>query len=450
MIRLNKDIYKFAEIFSEHGYELYLVGGALRNIVAGLKPSDYDFASSAQPEEVMAMFRKVIPTGMKHGTVTVLFGRNKYEVTTFRVDGIYSNARHPDSIRFTSDIYEDLKRRDFTINAMAYNIEKRDFIDPHNGKRDLKNKIIRAIGNPYERFSEDGLRLIRACRFAAQLGFSIEQGTLDGMEKLAENIARVSAERIMEELRKILSTENPSWSFELMSRTGILNIIIPELSPCQDVAQSGVHEFDVFRHCLYSCDAAPKDNPELRLAALFHDIGKPECKTEDNERFFHFYNHENVSADITERILKRLKFPNQIIENVIHLIRNHMFNYSDEWSDSAVRRFIARVGKEHIVNLMLLRQADQFGFARKFIPDRGLADFRQRINRVLQTESALNIKDLAINGKDLMDSLGADPGPLIGVILNDLLETVLDDPEQNKRDLLLNMATKKYQSLVSD
>ena len=447
MKKLPKEIIEFSKVFSEAGYQLYLVGGAVRNMAAGLLPRDYDFTTDAEPENVVKLFKRVIPTGIKHGTVTVLFKKNSFEVTTFRVDGKYSDARRPDSIEYTKDLNEDLKRRDFTINAMAYDIADKKLMDPQNGQEDLKNGIIRAIGNPVERFNEDGLRLLRACRFAAQLNYKIDPETLEGMKKTSSNIKKVSAERIMEEIVKIMGTVMPSISFEIMRETGILEIILPELSLCIGVEQKGFHEFDVYRHSIYACDAAPADNLNVRLAALFHDIGKPVTAAVNDDNFPTFHKHEHVSADMTGEILKRLKFSRKTEEDVCHLIRKHMFNYSQSWTDSAVRRFISKTGVEYIRDLFFLRQADQYGFSKKVYLYDSLDELKKRIDKVLEEDSALSVKDLAVDGKELMKRLNIGPGPVIGTILEHLLETVLDDPSQNDKDKLLEIAEKFYKTI---
>ena len=441
------DIYTFASYFSNAGFELYLVGGALRNMVAGLKPTDYDFATSASPNQVISLFKRVIPTGLKHGTVTVLYKSHQFEVTTYRLEGEYSNSRHPDSIEFTPDIYEDLKRRDFTINAMAFNLSTKKLIDPHKGQIDLKNKKIRAIGIPRERFSEDGLRLMRACRFAAQLNFSIEDSTLEGMRLSSDFISNVSAERIMEELVKILGTIEPSRSFNIMRKTKLLEHVFPELYACIGVEQKGYHSFEVFDHCIYSCDGAPQDNLEVRLAALLHDIGKPQVKKIGSDGIPTFHAHEKISSEIAASFLRRLKFPKKTEQNVCHLISRHMFNYTEEWTDSAVRRFISKTGIEYIDGLLLLRYADQYGQTRKPHFYDTCKEFKLRINELSNADAAFSIKDLKINGKDLMKNLNIPSGPQLGVLLNELLETFLDDPKQNNKTVLMKIAEKLFHEI---
>lgn len=434
-------------MFKENGYLCFLVGGALRNYYADIEPSDFDFATDATPEDVTRIFRHVIPTGIKHGTVTVLFHNEQYEVTTFRIESGYSNARHPDSITYSSSIYEDLKRRDFTINAIALDMNSGKLIDPHNGIGDIKKRFIRAIGNPQERFQEDGLRLMRACRFTSQLNFRIEDKTKKAIGISSKNILNVSMERIRDEIIRILETEKPSIALKIMEDTSLTVHILPELLKCRNVLQKGFHDFDVLDHLYYSCDGSPRNNLPVRLAALFHDIGKPDSLSEDASGIPTFYNHEKVSSEIAAKILKRLKFPNDIIKKTIHLIENHMFNYTPEWSDSAVRRFIAKVGLDYIDDLFDLRMADQYGMKNKRVPSSNLTDFFKRINNIIKSENAFSIKDLDINGSTLKDKLDVKQGPIIGIILNELLESVMDDPELNREDKLLVIAENFLKTL---
>ncbi|HOV62803.1 MAG TPA: CCA tRNA nucleotidyltransferase, partial [Spirochaetia bacterium] len=412
-IQVPRVVKDFSRTFIEHGYSCYLVGGAVRNLVAGLKPTDYDFATDATPEAVMRMFKRVIPTGVKHGTVTVLYRGSKFEVTTFRIDGTYSNARHPDSVTFSPSIEEDLKRRDFTINALAVNLKTNELLDPHHGEEDLKLRIIRAIGDPVERFSEDGLRILRGLRFASQLEFSIEENTLQAIRDCRENLTRVSAERIRDEIIKILEADTPSISFKIMEETEVLSLIIPELSACSGIGQKGFHSFDVFTHSILACDGAPKENLVVRLAALLHDIGKPEVLATNEEGEPTFYQHEIVSASLASRILCRLRFPKSIEQAVCHLIKHHMFLYEETWTDSAVRRFIARVGKDALNNLFLLRMADQYGMVGRPVISSTLDAFRKRIDAVLEADSVFSLKDLAVGGNELFEEAGIPRGPIM-------------------------------------
>ncbi len=433
-------------IFHENGYQAFLVGGAVRNRVAGLPDSDYDLATDALPEDVIRIFRRVIPTGIKHGTVTVFYKGSKIEVTTFRTDGKYSDSRHPDSVDFTANLEEDLKRRDFTMNALAVDLTSGVLHDPHGGLPDIKAHIIRAIGDPAARFAEDGLRLLRACRFACQLDFRIDDATLAGMQSSAHRISSVSAERIQDELVKILGSERPSVAFELMDVSGLLPLLIPELEQCKGIEQKGIHEFDVFKHSLLSCDGAPRDRLDIRLAALFHDLGKPPAYKLDENGLPTFYGHELQSENMTRQILERYRFSNAIEAKVLHLVRHHMFHYEENWSDSAVRRFLSRVGKDTIPDLFLLRRADTYGAAGRHVEDRALADFSAHIHRVLDSEDALTLRDLAVDGNVLEEEAGIPKGPIMGTVLKELLASVLDDPGLNTKDSLLRIARNFYDS----
>ena len=440
-------VIKFSKIFKQNNFQLYLVGGAVRDYLLGNKNNDFDFATDATPQEVISMFKSVIPVGIQHGTVIVLFENTQFEVTTFRVEGTYSDNRHPDGVIFVRTIDEDLKRRDFTINAFAWDISQNKLIDIFNGMEDIKNRIIRAIGNPDERFEEDALRMIRACRFASRLQFSIEENTLVSIKKLSHLIKNISAERIREELIKIMLTDKPSIAIEYMRKTNILEYILPELSNCYGVIQNKFHKYDVYYHNLYSCDAAPKDNYIIRLSALFHDIAKPQTKKEKNEEEENensFYNHEIIGEKITKNILRRLKFSNEDIKKIRNLIKNHMFYYTDEWTDGAVRRFIRKVGLENMNDLFLLRDADRLGNGMKQGIPKAFIDFQDRIKSILEIDSALKISDLNINGTDLMTNLNLKPGPIIGEILSYLLELVLDNPSLNKNENLIEEAIKYY------
>ena len=442
-MNVSRVIKDFAGFFKKAGFQCFLVGGAVRDMVTGIEVTDYDFATDARPEEVMQLFRAVIPTGIKHGTVTVLYRGYKFEVTTFRTEGKYSDLRHPDSVEFTPSIFEDLKRRDFTINSLAYDPIKDKLLDPHSGREDLNKKLIRAIGDPDKRFSEDALRILRACRFAAQLNFTIEEKTLRGMVGNCFKLKEISAERISEEFQKLILTKKPSIGFYYMDRAGITSLILPELEACKGVEQKGFHRFDVYEHSILSCEGA-KNDLVIRLAALFHDIGKPVSLSYLPVGEPVFYRHEEISERLTRKILGRLKFPKKIEKEVCHLIRHHMFNYNEEWKDSAVRRFIARVGKENIENLFHLRYADQYGITGKRFRCSRLEAFKEHIIKVLNQENAFTIKDLDVNGNDLAIQAGVPRGKEMGTVLNYLLETVLDDPGLNKKEKLIEIAKNYY------
>ncbi len=434
----------FSEAFLRQGFQCYLVGGAIRDMLLGRRLTDFDIATDALPDEVQRLFRRVIPTGIKHGTVTVLFQGTRFEVTTFRIDREYLDGRRPDSVVFTPSIEEDLKRRDFTINAMAYDLAGRRLLDPHGGQEDLRRGVLRAIGLPLERFLEDGLRPVRACRFAAQFGFTIEPETFAAIPQSLETVRKVSSERIREELVRLLAAPEPSIGFRLMQRSGLLALLLPELEAGLGVEQRELHCFDVLEHSLRSCDAAPAGNLVVRLAALLHDIGKPPTLQRSQSGELRFHGHEQRSAEMAEELLRRLRFSNDVIHRTCHLVANHMFNYTEQWSDSAVRRLVARVGEENLPDLLALRRADQIGTCGDASPSLSLAAFEKRLEQVLAASHALSLKDLAVNGEAIMSALGLPPGPQIGTILAQLLDSVLADPSLNERDKLLEIARKFY------
>ncbi len=440
-------------IFSENGFKAYLVGGAVRDMIMGKEAHDWDVATDASPSEVMSIFRKVVPTGIAHGTVTVHFSGHEIEVSTFRTEDGYTDGRHPDRVSFTSDIEEDLARRDFTMNAIAISLEDGHMEDPFGGIHDIRKKTVRTVGKPVDRFCEDGLRPVRAIRFSSTLEFAVEAGTLDAIseKKVAEKIRGISQERFRDELMKLLGSKEPSRGLKLMEETGILEMFIPELSACRGCVQGdsrGFHEFDVLDHLFYACDGAPSEKPLVRLSALLHDIGKPAVKKtvfKEGAESITFYGHERVGAKISRDLLARLKFSNAQMDAVSHLVENHMFHYESNWTDSAVRRFISRVGVSCMEDLFDLRLADVYGMHRKkmrlhdSLNAEGLLELKRRVEDELEKKSALTLKDLAVNGKTLM-SLGIPPGRDIGKILESLLETVLDDPVQNTEERLSAVA----------
>ncbi|MCL2410402.1 MAG: HD domain-containing protein [Treponema sp.] len=445
---------EIASIFNTNGKELYLVGGAVRDMVMGKKIHDWDLATDALPREVTSLMRqvraKVIPTGIKHGTVTVIYKNHNTEITTFRTEEGYSDGRRPDRVSYAAKIEEDLSRRDFTMNAIAMRLPDGKIVDPFGGVKDIKAKIIRCVGNAEERFNEDGLRPMRAVRFAAQLGFEIETNTQNAIGGVLEVCAKVSWERVREEIGKILASPVPSKGFRLMEETGLLELFLKELADCRGIEQKGFHQFDVLDHSLLACDFAASKNysHDLRLAALFHDVGKPPARKIDESggsmnAVWTFYRHEEFSASMCQKILSRLRYPNIVISNVCHLVKEHMFQYSDNWSDAAVRRFIARAGEANLESLYQLRRADGFGFAGKEPDCRSLINLIDRVNSVKKSGQAFTLKDLAVSGKDLM-AIDIPSGKTLGIILKQLMETVLDDPEQNTKERLLSIAEKIY------
>ena len=449
-IKIDPLLKRFSSHFEKAGFKAYHVGGAVRDIFLHKKPHDFDVATNATPQDVMKLFKTVIPTGFEHGTVTVHFEGLQIEVTTFRTESGYSDGRHPDSVNYAATIEEDLARRDFTINAIAADLKDGSIVDPFDGRNDLKKKIIRTVGNAHERFMEDGLRPVRCLRFACRLGFSIEKYTYSEIfdKEILKKVASISIERFRDEFEKMLASSRPSLALKMMEETGITEIFIPELLKGRNCIQSdsrGFHDFDVLDHLYYACDGAPADKQNVRLAALFHDIGKPDCKKIIDDTIT-FYNHDKKSAELTQQILTRLKFSNAVIDNVCHLIREHMFNYEPSWTTPAVRRFIIRVGQEHIEDLFDLRLADMYGMHNLPVQYKYsaavdlLVEFKDRIACELEKNNALSLKDLAINGSDLIKE-GFEPGKKLGLILNHLLDCVIEDPGMNTREKLLQVAS---------
>lgn len=443
---------EIAAIFAESGKQLYLVGGAVRDALRGEELNDWDLATDALPLEVTAIVKaaggKVIPTGIKHGTVTVFYKKHQAEVTTFRTESAYSDGRRPDSVSYASAVEEDLSRRDFTMNAIALALPKGEIIDPFGGAKDIKAKIIRCVGDARARFNEDGLRPLRAARFTSQLGFEIERGTQDAISGALSVSAKVSWERVKDELDKILDSKKPSRALLLMEKTGLLSLFLNELAACRGVEQKGFHQFDVLDHSILACDYAALNGYSrvLRLAALFHDVGKPSTRQLDAGGVYTFYRHEEVSASMCVKILSRLRYSNSVIDSVRHLVKEHMFHYTDEWSDAAVRRFIARSGESNIEDLFRLRLADTYGFSGKEPDYRSIKPLADRVKSSLADSRALSIKDLAIDGNDLK-AAGVENGKIMGVILRELLETVLDDPAQNTKEKLLEIAENYFKKL---
>ena len=435
---------EIARILNMEGFQCFLVGGSVRDSIMGFTPKEYDIATDAKPEDVQRIFKYTIPTGIKHGTVLVILDDMHVEITTFRSDGNYSDGRHPDRVEYTASIEDDLPRRDLTINAMAYNVLDGALIDMFDGMKDIKNKIIRSVGNPYERFTEDGLRIMRAIRFATKLNFNIEKETFDAICRSTGMLASIAYERIREEFNGILISDNPFRGIELLRKTGILALIMPELMQGFGVSQNKFHKYDVYYHILHTIQAVePLETEELtllvRLAALFHDIAKPmvQKKVSKQEEPV-YYNHEVVGANVAKKIMKRLKYSNAEIDFVALLVRQHMFYYQDEWTDGAVRRFMRAIGIENIKPLLKLREADRLGSGnRKDKESKAIPKLLARIDKIIKEENAITVKDLKINGNDLMKEFNLKPGPIIGKILNYLLDLILDEPNLNDKEKLI-------------
>lgn len=432
-------------IFHTAGFSVYLVGGAVRDFLLKKEASDWDIATDALPEDVIKLFHRTIPTGIDHGTVTIIYKKRHIECTTFRTETDYADGRHPEAVSYTATIEEDLARRDFTMNAVAVSLPDGKIVDPFGGRADIRAGCIRTVGEPLDRFLEDGLRPVRAVRFAAQLRFTVDSLTLAAIPQALHITQKISIERFRDELTKMLISPSPIAGLRLMEDTGLLRLFLPELMQCRGVKQGGHHRFDVLDHCFFACNACPSgmEHIHIRLAGLFHDIGKPSVRAQGADGNYTFYRHELVSEKMTRSIMRRLKYSNASIEKTAHLVAQHMFHYDRSWTDAAVRRFIVRVGKENIDDLFALRQADVFALAGVDTEPSLLPEFSARINALLKQDAAYSLKDLAVNGKDLM-AIGIPAGRCLGLVLHELLETVLDDPIQNTRPQLLAIAAAVY------
>ncbi|MDP3015336.1 MAG: HD domain-containing protein [bacterium] len=436
------------------GYNAYLVGGCVRDLLMGREPKDWDVATDAKPEEIQKIFstfagatadKPATVYENKFGTVGVKTGSDNeslkiIEITTFRIEGKYTDKRHPDEIKFAETIEEDLGRRDFTINAIALKPNtqnlKPELVDPFNGQDDIKNKIIRAVGNPEDRFNEDALRLMRAVRFATELDFSIQGKTAVAVKKQAGLLEMIAKERIRDEFIKILMAEKAVSGIQLLEDLGLLRFIAPELRDGIGVGQNKHHIYTVWEHNLKALDYAAKKNYslEIRLAALLHDIGKPATKVGEGLDCT-FYNHEIVSAKLAAEILDRLRFPKDLAEKIIHLVRYHLFYYNvGEVSEAGVRRFLARVGPENVDDFIKIREADRIGSGvPKAVPYK-LRHLLFMIEKVKQ--DPISPKMLKVNGEDVMKILGIEPGPRVGRILSVLLDEVIENPEKNTKENL--------------
>ncbi len=444
-LELPSFVQKIIKRFREANFQIYLVGGIVRDRLLEIDNSDYDFTTNALPEEGEKLFPKSFPASAKHGTIVVQDEKGiPYEITTFRKDGPYLDHRRPEKVTFTTELTKDLSRRDFTINALVYDFKTQTILDYHKGISDLKKQIIRTIGNAKERFNEDALRMLRACRFCAKLGFNLSEETQLAIEENRHLINNISQERIRDELSKIICSPQPSKGMELLRETRLLEIILPEIQNTYGVKQNKFHEFDVYYHSLKVLEKI-KNNRTLRLAALLHDVAKPLTKqqiSKDVEPTF--YKHEILGSKMTKKILGRLKLPKKEIQLVSHLIRHHMFYYQKVWNDSTVKRFIRKVGKDNLALLFELRKADRLGKGKVKITENNddLEELAARIATIMEKNECLDLKDLKISGTDLMERTNLKPGPLIGKTLNHLLELVMQNPELNKKEVLVSYAEK--------
>ena len=424
----------------EAGEQAWIVGGCVRDILRGVGVQDWDIATTAEPDKVRATFARTIPTGIEHGTVTVLWKGHGYEVTTLRGDGAYTDGRRPDHVHFVDDIDLDLARRDFTVNAIAYDPLTAQLADPFGGIEDLERGVLRAVGDPCQRFQEDGIRILRGARFVATLDFELDPGTEASFRGALSTYAKVSPERVREEWFKTMRASKPSRAFEIMRRTGILEITFPELLEQVGCTQNKWHAYDVWNHTMSVLDASQGD-PVERMAALLHDIAKPRTRAySDKKDDWTFYHHEKVGADMAARWLHDYKFSNAERDLIVGLVRHHLICYERSWSDAAVRRFIKRVGLSRMDPLLRLAYADTLGKGRPVHEELEiLKELRSRIDSVIEERNALSTQELAINGKDVVAVLEGGPGPVVGELLRHLLDRVIDDPSLNRRDKLLNL-----------
>ncbi|MCM1539931.1 MAG: HD domain-containing protein [Blautia sp.] len=440
-ITIPKKAQHIIDIITAAGYEAYVVGGCVRDSILGREPQDWDITTSAKPEQVKALFSRTIDTGLQHGTVTVMQDKDGFEVTTYRIDGVYEDGRHPREVTFTPDLAEDLKRRDFTINAMAYN-EETGLVDMFGGMEDIRTGIIRCVGDPLERFGEDALRILRAIRFAAQLGYEIQEGTREGIRKLAPTLGRISAERIQAELVKLITSPHPD-DLRTVYELGVTKVFFPEFDVAMETEQNHPHHmYTVGEHTLHSLNHVEPDK-KLRLAMLLHDIGKPATLAVDEEGVTHFHGHPVVSEKMARDFLRRLKFDNDTVHNVCRLVLYHDYGNGVEPDMRIVRRAVNKIGEDAFPALFDIKRADvmaQSGHMRQEKLE--LIDRWQELyEKILEQKQCVSLKDLAVNGSDLIRA-GWKPGRELGEILQKLLDLVLDDPQCNRTETLLTEAEK--------
>jgi len=423
------------------GFEAYVVGGCVRDSLMGREPEDWDVTTSARPEQVKALFPYTVDTGIKHGTVTVMLGKDGFEVTTYRIDGKYEDNRHPKEVIYTPSLREDLRRRDFTVNAMAYN-DERGLVDYYRGMEDMEIGVVRCVGVPEERFEEDALRIMRAVRFSAQLGFHIDSFTMKAIQKLSSSLLTISAERIQSELTKILTSPHPDY-LRGAYKLGVTKIILPELDRAMETEQYHLHHiYTVGEHILHSLKWVDADKV-LRLTMLFHDIGKPETLSKDEDGITHFHGHAKVSAEIADQIMHRLKYDNDTIGKVCRLVEYHDYGNNLEPDAAAVRRAINKIGEDAFPLLFQVKRADiyaQSDYLREQKRER-LEKWNQLYNEIKQKQQCVTLKDLAVSGADLI-AAGMKPGKALGDMLQRLLMLVLEDPSLNTKEKLLAEAEK--------
>jgi tRNA nucleotidyltransferase (CCA-adding enzyme) len=447
-IRIPEKVNNIIEELIRQGFEAYVVGGCVRDMVLGREPEDWDITTSATPMEVKKIFRRTVDTGIQHGTVTVLVDKDHYEVTTYRLDGVYEDNRHPKEVSFTSSLTEDLKRRDFTINAMAYN-ESEGFIDLFDGMEDLQKGLIRCVGSAGERFDEDALRILRAVRFSAQLGFTIEEETMKAVKEKAAHLIHISAERIRVELTKLLLSDHPD-RIRTLYEAGITRVILPEFDATMITEQKNIHHsYTVGEHTILAVSTVAGELKEhrfetrertiLRWTMLLHDIEKPSTKIMGKDGQHHFYGHQEKGAMTAKNILKRLKFDNDTLDSVVHLIRWH--DYRFVLTPAGMRKATSKIGKDYMELLFEVNRADTSAKNPAHTAEKyeKLEEAIKLYQEIILKEECVSLKELNINGKDLITE-GFKPGPDLGDILNQLLAAVIEKPELNQKESLLAMA----------
>ncbi len=438
------------DILHKSGYSAYLVGGCVRDVLMNREPKDWDITTNANPDQIQALYPKTVYEN-DFGTVFVINEEEPCEsafreiqITPYRTEGGYSDARHPDSVSFNATLQDDLSRRDFTINAIAFDPILNDVVDPFGGIKDIKDMSIRTVGNPNERFQEDALRLMRCVRFHVQLGFNVSRETFEALKSNYSLLSKVSCERIRDEFNKIISSPNPMQGINVLRETQLLQYISKDLMDSYGIGQNRSHIYDVYEHLVRACQFAADNGWEfhVRLAALFHDIGKPPTKRFDAAQKEHtFYGHEVVGARITERFMRNMKYDNDIINKVVKLIRYHMFfSDTDQITLSAVRRIIRNVSPELIWDLMKVRRCDRIGMGRAKEDPYRLRKYEAMIEEALR--DPISVSQLKIDGNTIMKTFDVKPGPRIGWTLNALMEEVLEDPQKNTQEFLVKRATE--------
>ena len=438
-IKMPGKVNKIIGVLQEAGFEAYAVGGCIRDSLLGRTPNDWDITTSAKPMEVKALFSHTIDTGIQHGTVTILLDREGFEVTTYRIDGEYEDGRHPKEVSFTGSLEEDLKRRDFTINALAYN-ETAGLIDIFEGQRDLKDGIIRCVGNAEERFTEDALRMLRAIRFSAQLGYRIEENTLAAIHKLAGNLEKISAERIQTELLKLMVSPHPDY-LRTAYECGVTKVFFPEFDLAMETPQNHPHHcYNVGEHILHSLLEIPADKV-LRLTMLLHDIAKPQCLTVDEKGITHFHGHEEMGAEMSRVILRRLRMDNDTTDKVCRLVRFHDYGNGVAPNRRIVRRAVNKIGEDLFDDFILVKKADLLAQSMYLREEKlsNLAEWDACYREIREAEECVSLRTLAVNGRDLI-AAGLQPGRELGDILKQLLDEVLETPEKNEKDYLISRA----------